>query len=306
MLGSFFDSFFGIDIQAANLDRVDFPTFEECLGILELALNRQESFKNFSLMPNKPDIQRLREALIFLIAIILNNKLRGRSQYHGDLVRRLKNEHRLKKTTFISSNYDILIDNALIDLFEESIDLDYELEFTNFTREKNWTRPRPRRAVKLFKIHGSLNWLYCPTCTSLTLTPKDKRAATLVFRPEPCPSCDTHMTPIIIPPTFFKVMSNLYLQEVWKMSEEHLKHARRIFFCGYSFPDADIHVKYLLKRAELNLQTPPEVFVINNHEGKTEHEKNEEKRRFERFFKDKQRIRYTDLSFQEFCRQGLG
>jgi len=305
MLSSFFSAFFGIDVQDADLREISFPTFEECLGILELALNRQESFKNFSQTPERPDIQRLRQHLIFLIAIILNNKLRDSAGYHIRLVKRLLHENKLRKTAFITSNYDILIDNALLDLFEEGIDLDYGVDFTNFIREQNWTRPRPRESVKLFKIHGSLNWLYCPTCLSLTLTPKEKRVATLVFRPQPCPICRSHMIPIIIPPTFFKVMSNYYLQEIWKKAEEHIKQARRIFFCGYSFPDADIHVKYLLKRAELNRRSPLEIFVINNHEGKTEHEKQGEKRRFERFFKDKQRVHYTELSFQEFCQHGV-
>ena len=47
-------------------------------------------------------------------------------------------------------------------------------------------------------------------------------------------------------------MSNRYLQEIWYKSEKALKEAKNIYFCGYSFPDADIHIKYLLKRAEIN------------------------------------------------------
>jgi hypothetical protein len=305
ILNSLFRTFFGIEIDNSNLHRVAFPTFEECLGILELALNRQESFRNFSQTPEKPDIQRLRENLIFLIAIILNNKLRVDARHHKNLVKRLFDENRLKKTAFISSNYDILIDNALLDLYEREIDLDYGVDFTNFSREKDWSRPRSNRAVKLFKIHGSLNWLYCPTCISLTLTPKEKSVARLVFEPKPCPTCGTNTIPIVIPPTFFKVMSNFFLQQIWNKAEMNLKRTKRIFFCGYSFPDADIHIKYLLKRAELNLSTPFEIFIINNHRGKTEQQKQEEKRRFERFFKDKHKIHYTDLSFQDFCQRAI-
>ena len=304
-LSSFFKTFFGIDVERGDLERIDFPTFEECLGILELALNRQESFRDFNLTPEKPDVQRLRQHLIFLIAIILNNKLRTVVGHHATLVKRLLRERKLRSTAFISSNYDILIDNALIDQFDAGVDLDYGVGFTNFARERNWARPRSRNAVELFKIHGSLNWLYCPTCLSLTLTPKDKRVATLIFKPQPCPECKTHMTPIIIPPTFFKVMSNYHLQQTWKKAEGYLRHARRLFFCGYSFPDADVHVKYLLKRAELNRRVPLDVFVINHHERKTEHESQEEKKRFERFFRDKCRIHYTDSSFQDFCERGI-
>ena len=302
-LSLFFSCFFRINTQNDDLNNIEFPTFEECLGILELALNRQESFKGFSLTPDKPDIQRLREDLIFLIAIILNNKLRMTTHYHRDLITRLKNERKLLKTAFISSNYDILIDNALIDLYED-FDLDYSVEFTNFSREQNWARPRKSRAVKLFKIHGSLNWLYCPTCISLMLTPKEKKVASLVFAPQPCPSCHSNMVPIVIPPSFFKVMSNFFLQEIWRQTEVSLKQAKRIFFCGYSFPDADIHIKYLLKRAEMSHVTSPEVYVINHYEGKLDSVSRIEESRYKRFFKNDEKVYYTTLSFQDFCLRG--
>jgi len=303
-LRDFFLSFFGIDTLNHNLNEIIFPTYEECLGILELALNRQESFKSFSLTPRTPDIQRIREDLIFLIAIILNKKLSGTARFHHTLAERLKRENRLKKTAFISSNYDILIDNALADLYE-SFDLDYSIEFTNFESGDDWRRPRKSRAIKLFKLHGSLNWLYCPTCISLTLTPKDKRVATLVFRPKVCEKCQSEMIPIIIPPTFFKVMSNYFLQEIWRQVEITMGEVRKIYFCGYSFPDADIHIKYLLKRIETSQGRTPEIFIINNHRNKPEEEKRLEEIRYKRFFKCSDRVIYTDLSFQEFCERGI-
>lgn len=303
-LHELFSSFFGINIRSDPLDEIEFPTFEEILGILELALDRQESFRHFSLTPNKPDIQRVREDLVFLIAIILDKKLLGRAIYHRKLVKRLKRERKLKNTAFVSLNYDILIDNALVDQYNY-IDLDYCVEFTNYEIEGDWSRPRPRRAVKLFKLHGSLNWLFCPTCISLTLTPKEKRVATLVFRPQRCDDCQSEMIPIVIPPTFFKVMSNYYLREIWRQVEISLRNAHRIYFCGYSFPDADIHIKYLLKRIETSLGSTPEIYVINDHEGKTDHQKETEELRYKRFFKDSEKVHYTDLSFQHFCENGV-
>lgn len=89
-LVDFFRTFFGIDIQGNNLKNISFPTFEEILGIIDLSLNRGESFKNYSSTPDKSRIQRIREDLIFLIAIILDNKLIGKSKYHRGLVNRLK------------------------------------------------------------------------------------------------------------------------------------------------------------------------------------------------------------------------
>jgi hypothetical protein len=321
-LTGFFEKFFGINTEQGNSDSNVFPTFEEVLGILELSLKREESFKGYCLTPDRPNtyrsgedssgrpsIQRIREDMIFLIAIILDQKL-GRvytEGYHERLVRRLKNEEKIHKTCFISLNYDILIDNALVNLYPD-YDLDYGVYFINFDNSTNpdqWKRPRPGEAVHLYKLHGSLNWLYCPTCRSLALTPKEKGAAKLAFEPSKCRDCQSFMIPIIIPPTFFKIMSNFYLQQVWHEAEKALRQAERIFFCGYSFPDADIHIKYLLKRVEVNRGSTPEIYIINNYEERSCHQREDENLRYKRFFKDSQKICDTGLSFEEFCENGI-
>ena len=47
-LRDFFKEVFYIDVLNDNIDEIDFPTFEEVLGILDMADQRRESFKNFS------------------------------------------------------------------------------------------------------------------------------------------------------------------------------------------------------------------------------------------------------------------
>ena len=302
-LSRFFKDFFGID-TSQNIHNIEFPTFEEILGILEFAISRGESFRKYPLTPQDPKIQNIREQIIFLIAKILKEKLQFGRHFYDTLIDRLSNESRLKKTAFISLNYDILIDNALTDI-HNFIDLDYGIPFTNFGRKNDWHKPRYNRAIKLFKLHGSLNWLYCPTCISITITPKEKSVSTIVDTPSPCRSCHTNMIPIIIPPTFFKVMSNYFLQQIWRKAEKTLMKANRIIFCGYSFPDADIHIKYLLKRVEVNRGSTPEIYIFNNRNGKNPETKKQEKERYERFFTEKQKVKYLDKSFQDFCNNGV-
>ncbi len=239
------------------------------------------------------------------MAIIIDKKLKPGPKYHNRLIKRLEEENKLSKTGFISLNYDILIDNALIKTHPKH-HVDYGIDFTNFGKRGDWHKPDPRKSVCLFKLHGSLNWLYCPTCVSITLTKEEKRAAKLVFKPENCVTCKTEMVPIIIPPTYFKLLSNYYLREVWQKAEICLSSARRLFFCGYSFPEADIHLKYLLKRAEINRKRyKREVYIINNYEGKPIYQREFETSRYTRFLNFGKRFHYTDLSFEEFCRSGI-
>ena len=302
-LSQFFKDFFGIDTDQ-DIRNIEFPTFEEILGILELAISRGESLKNYPLIPQDPKIQNIREQIIFLIAKILKAKLQFGRQFHDRLIRRLSNESRLQHTAFISLNYDILIDNAITDIHNQ-IDLDYGISFANFGRKNDWHKPRINRSINLFKLHGSLNWLYCPTCISITITPKEKSVSTMVETPIPCRSCHTNTIPIIIPPTFFKVMSNYFLRQIWRKAEKALSKANRIIFCGYSFPDADIHIKYLLKRVEVNRGSTPEIYVFNDHDGKNGETKKQERERYNRFFSTKQKVKYLDKSFEDFCNSGV-
>ena len=69
-----------------------------------------------------------------------------------------------------------------------------------------------------------------------------------------------------------------------------------------------MHIKYLLKRAQTNRETPTSLrfTVINNHKGKPSKQKGEEQERFERFLgkvHDPKRplVIYTDRSFNGFA-----
>lgn len=86
-------------------------------------------------------------------------------------------------------------------------------------------------------------------------------------------------------------MTNVFLNEIWY-------NAEHIIFCGYSFPAADIHIKYLLKRIQTNKDNNMRFTVINNHTGKNVEMKNEERKRYKRFLGSL--VDYTDKSFEDF------
>ena len=301
ILVDFFKTFWNIDIQGHDAD--EFPTFEDCLGILDIAYARGESFRGY----RKEKINQTRDALIFLIGKVLDIRLKGKTNNnHLNLVKRLKKEDKLLQTSFISLNYDLIIDNVLGDLYnknEERLYLDYGINFAN----NEWKEPVPGRSIPLFKIHGSLNWLQCPTCNQMEYTYSRKdRSYNSVHENAPCRGCQTPMEPVIIPPTFYKNLNNRFIQEILLKSEEVLRDADEVFICGYSFPDADIFMRYVLKRAELFNQKSPKLYIINrnperNPESK---EKSYKNNKINRIFKNKANINFTDLSFQEFCEDG--
>ncbi|RJS89188.1 hypothetical protein CW705_07840 [Candidatus Bathyarchaeota archaeon] len=297
LIVKFFKDFWGINISSFNERDVKFPTFEECLGVLDLARFQGDSFKGYT----QDKIDKIRNALIFLIAKILDEKLRNETKYHKILVNTLKSRGILKETAFLSLNYDIIIDNVLTQSCPD-FHLDYGIGFINFYRDdSNWKKPDSNKSILLLKLHGSLNWLLCPTCNHLELTPKEKGAIKAFYNLKKCEICNSLMKPVIIPPSFYKEISNPFIQQIFLKAYYVLRQVDKIFFCGYSFPDADLHIKYLLKKAEMFKGETPDIYVINSYPNKPESQKREEKTRYMRFFKDKEKIHYKNLSFEEFC-----
>jgi hypothetical protein len=60
----YFDLFWGADLLSPFDQKFSYPTFEDCLGILDIAKNRNENFK----LKNREELNIFRNSLIFLIA----------------------------------------------------------------------------------------------------------------------------------------------------------------------------------------------------------------------------------------------
>ena len=314
-LGNFFRDMFNLNTGAGlkTLAKISFPTFEEALGILDLAELRRESLKKFQsdgLGPDSNRIRQVRQFLVLAMAYVIDKKLKSPagSKPHRQLTDNLLNKNLLGETVFLSTNYDILIDNALTQTLggEPGAKLDYGLEFSKAINKSTDWLPKPEPgAIKLFKLHGSLNWLYCATCNGLAIT-QGKGVIKLITNPNDatCNVCETVLAPIIVPPTFYKDMSKVFLSMVWNQAETSLQGVQHVILCGYSFPDADIHVKYLIKRIQTNRKKTDgrlRFTVISHHPKKTVKQALEEKDRYLRFLG--KNVKFTAHTFEDFARE---
>jgi len=290
---NFFKYFFNINENSDN-----FPTFEEALGILDLAENRKEVFYDFNRTCNFDTLNSInyfkeRMSLILSMAETIEYKLEeSKGRNHELLINNLYQNDLLNSTAFISTNYDILIDNALLN---SGNSINYGFNKTKIFNNN----------ISLNKIHGSLNWLYCPVCKEIKITDFIKGTLKLVtaMSEAKCNNCGVLTEAIIVPPTFFKNYQNVYLNNVWNNVENILNNAEHIIFCGYSFPDADIYIKYLIKRSEIYHKKDKiniKISIVNSYKRKRKYEKNDEKLRYERFFSNQSIVNYTDYSFEDF------
>ncbi len=288
----FFRDMFGIDFLRDDLDKAIFPTAEEALGILDLAFSERRGFGSFSYRignrpTNYPTVDQMRMILLESISSAINNNITANSTIHQKLTDNLKAKSLLDDVVFVTTNYDLLIDAAL----SKSIGKD-KINYCAVHEDSEALIYDVPNRVSLLKLHGSLDWKECPSCHTISKSSNNQ-----------CSRCGDFTQIFMVPPTFYKDMGHLALRSVWYMFEQYLKDISHIVFCGYSFPDADIHLKYVLKRREV-LGVPAKrknlkVSVFNSHTGKSASQKTEEEERYKRFFVAPVNY-HPDAGFDEF------
>ncbi|HEY9857374.1 MAG TPA: SIR2 family protein [Stenomitos sp.] len=219
------------------------PSIEELLSILDNCLSKGEPIgQRWSIS----DLTRCREELVTCIYDVIGDTLDSRSNgsseqgLYEQLIRQLPGED----VSLISLNYDLLLDTAL---HRSGRTPNYSLDFLDFAGEpghETVVGPHPARGdIKLFKLHGSINWGYCPSCYTTVFTRDQK-----ISHEQVCPTCNGLLTALIVPPTPMKVPPSPFLSALWKKAEWELSQAKEIVFIGYSLSDADANIRYLLFR----------------------------------------------------------
>jgi hypothetical protein len=257
----FFNDFYklNLDTLEINPDALPetFPNLEDILTQLDDAIIED---RPLSRRYDLPCLRRLREDLVFAICEVLRKKLDSVEVSDRDLMQRFKAHLERNDCCIISLNYDIIVDNAL-SMPLPAKRIDYGLS-VRYAREK-YNRPREYqllneqdRITPLYKLHGSLNWLYCPSCQQLDVTIGEKGVHYIYEegRDEEgsdfaCPDCQGRYDPLIITPTLLKTYDNILLREVWRQAEDKVSRADEVVFIGYSLPDADVLLRCMLKRA---------------------------------------------------------
>jgi len=170
--------------------------------------------------------------------------------------------------TIISTNYDLVMDNALFVASRPNLNYGFSVR----ARVRRGAVPGlPTRAeearyfvacpedplirtgqIPLLKLHGSLNWLYCPRCDELDVFPGVKVAVEILDSPATGRCAMLHCTgryePILVGPSLEQRYSNRILQETWARAEASLTHAETLTIVGYSMPSADYLIRAMLTR----------------------------------------------------------
>ncbi len=113
------------------------PSFEELLTIVDVAILKQEEFSDYWVTEN---LWEIRKALVYCVAAILRIMIEGKTddlvvKYHRKFIEnifRVDANINNEAISFISLNYDILLDSAIFDLHEgKRWDVDYGIKFSS-------------------------------------------------------------------------------------------------------------------------------------------------------------------------------
>ncbi len=257
-----------------------FPPLPLLISVIDTAIDRKHSLNQ---KWDNGQLIAVREALDYVIFAVLNNELRKlQTNCYQTLLQKLYADNDAIPS-LISLNYDIIADNALA-IFNERHRC-HEPPFPNY--HCDIATPTYRNKVghaHLLKLHGSLNWLYCPSCNRLDVGLSNSERsfakvleelysqqeaegntmeARLSCHGRPCRSCNAEVQPVLISPTYFKDYRNPHISRIWYEADQMLRTAERVIIIGYSLPDDDLDVLYLLKRGLAHLG-PEKIDIVDS------------------------------------------
>lgn len=271
VLDRFLREQFRVPEQLPARRKESYPSLPLLLSLLDTAIDRKHALGSDWTCDELRKVRLAAEAAVFLLIM---HRLRTVKPLYHRLVERVAQQTGTAPW-IVSLNYDVIADNAMI---EASAQFEGEGRLPDYCCDVSTPAyVETPRWGHLLKIHGSMNWLYCPACHRLDvgisrsgyMMKVPSRALDLASLDEAytsgyqCPECKVWMAPVMITPTHLKDYRNPHVAAVWYRAERLLQKADRAVFVGYSLPWDDVDVIYLLKRGLRAV--PPERITVVEH-----------------------------------------
>jgi hypothetical protein len=120
------------------------------------------------------------------------------------------------------------------------------------------------------KLHGSVDWLYCPTSTCgnhQLFFPNWMGSESVHNRPgDLCSLCGSSLVTVIVPPTMYKTFEKFpKLGLLWSLAYRELNITDRIVIFGVSFAPSDYYLRWLFKKAITDRENKPTIIDIDEN-----------------------------------------
>ena len=174
-----------------------------------------------------------------------------------------------KDISIISTNYDLTVELELFRQIQNTKLIETKVDF-GFS----WRVPfvesiqhSPQEPIfKLFKLHGSLNWLKCELCENIYINLKG-RIYHQAFRNKlddnnTCICGHGPLKSVIIAPSIERDIRDVSIVNIWRNSLEALRTADEWIIIGYSLPIEDLTIRSMLLRAYHCERQKPSIIVV--------------------------------------------
>jgi hypothetical protein len=265
------------------------PILEDAFTLLDQSIANRRSCAGYSW----ENLEKARESLKRTILFVFHAGQRKIDRAAADFYRSVA-AYLLERRTaagqesdpfsVVSLNWDCVLDDAIYwcvskaDAYRK-VDVDYCCYTTPLSEACPHTPSVLQKAkglfnIKIMKLHGSANWLLCPNCNRLhTGLGSAEEVWEQYVLPRVCQTCAgllsrwtarvgdsaVKLEPFFITPTFVKIFDNAHIQTTWHNAYMDLAEATEVVFIGYSLPQADYHVRTLLRRA---IQPEASILVV--------------------------------------------
>jgi hypothetical protein len=175
-----------------------------------------------------------------------------------------------RDVSIVTFNVDLLAENALQRLTKARPGAEWCLSqtygFSSLKDPVKYSSPEYKgefdyagetAAIKVFKMHGSVNWIFQHRDANPPADLINKERQFYVVTNEKIPKGRStlkssgpgrkrwYISPLIVPPVYEKHgFIKRHLQDVWDGASDALRTADRVVFWGYSFPQADTHARH--------------------------------------------------------------
>jgi hypothetical protein len=156
----------------------------------------------------------------------------------------------------ISTNYNVAVESQLFGRCASYAELveNFDFGFSWRDVQAGTIHARPERPTyRLYKLHGSLNWLRCDLCEHIYINPYGE-IASLGFHSQigdfnTCHCQHAPLRSVIVAPSLVRDIRDVNLLELWRTTLELLRTTDEWIIIGYSFPPEDIAIRLLFLRA---------------------------------------------------------
>lgn len=241
------------------------PNLDDLLTCIDISTNAGH---HLGIKYSPLHLRAIRRFIVYKLFKILEDRYVF-SETVFDLVVKLLNNY--SKVDFVVLNWDTVLEKYI-----NLIDNGYTINYCNGGEYiRSSSSDRFSKEIKIIKIHGSSNWLYCDNCRTLFNdtfgdVPLIKKAGFKAIdfellgglnknmaeftEDEKCSICGDRISSHIATFSYRKSFRENSFPQLWDEAEKTLSISDKWIFIGYSLPQADYEFKHLLKISQLKLK----------------------------------------------------